>query len=95
MNRADSASREGESDGMTPLLYACAYGAEECVEILVNNGAEVNAINSKGELPLDHADKNGDEHAIRVLEAAKANRSDPSKSFSDLLMLQQNAAHVG
>merc|ERR1712216_328029 len=72
VNRSDTAFRDGEPDGMTPLLYACAYGAEECVEILVQNGADVDARNSRGESPLDHAKKNNDAHAILVLEEAKS-----------------------
>ena len=34
--------------GWTPLIYACVYGTEEMVELLVQNGAEVNKLPGDG-----------------------------------------------
>jgi hypothetical protein len=75
VNTADEAARPGVPGGMTPLLYACKSGAEECVSILVRFHADVNAQSSQGESPLDIVIKNGDATAQEVLERKQTMRS--------------------
>jgi len=42
--------------GMTPLHYAADEGHTEVVELLIANGADVNAKNDEGGTPLDWAE---------------------------------------
>ena len=44
--------------GATPLSVAVANGDKEIVELLIANGADVNAKTDAGETPLDWAIKN-------------------------------------
>ena len=39
-------------DGVTPLMYASAKGQKEIVELLIAEGADVNAKTGDGETPL-------------------------------------------
>lgn len=41
--------------GVAPLHLASQSGREECVEILINNGAFINIIDKHGETPLHYA----------------------------------------
>ena len=56
----------------TPLLYACEWGAEDCVQVLL--GAQdctretVQAENKQGQTPLSIAKGHGDEQAVSALE---------------------------
>jgi ankyrin repeat protein len=56
---------KGEEDGDTPLHVYCFYGAKDLavLKLLVENGADVNAKNVKGETPLHHVILN-DEGAL-------------------------------
>jgi len=55
---------------MTALLYACEAGAEDCVEILVKEGADCNAPKQNGQTPLAIAEDGGYQHAIAVISDA-------------------------
>ncbi|XP_062849690.1 oxysterol-binding protein-related protein 2 [Trichomycterus rosablanca] len=44
-----------DSEGNTALLIAASRGHKECVDILLNSGANINAINKKGQSVLDLA----------------------------------------
>ena len=35
-----------DSSGNTPLIYACAYGFRECIDLLILAGSDVNLANS-------------------------------------------------
>ena len=65
-------NRGDEPNNMTPLLYACENGAEDCVQVLL--GAQdctletVEAANKKGETALSIAKRHGDERAVVALE---------------------------
>ncbi|MDP6679982.1 MAG: ankyrin repeat domain-containing protein, partial [Verrucomicrobiota bacterium] len=43
--------------GMTPLHWVAFGGKNEIVELLILNGADVNAMNNDGDTPLDFAIK--------------------------------------
>src|SRR5262249_38723427 len=45
-NGADVNSRDG--DGNTPLILASFYASPECVELLIEKGADVNTANKAG-----------------------------------------------
>jgi len=46
---------KSSSTGFTPLPYAASWGHEEIVELLIANGADVNAKDADGLTPLDVA----------------------------------------
>jgi hypothetical protein len=56
-------------DGSTPLLVATTRGWGDVVEVLIENGANVNAISDLGETPLMRALKSGkiNPHVIKLL----------------------------
>jgi len=59
-----------DEEMMTPLLHACNASAEDCVEILVKEGADCNAQDKNGRTPLSVAEERGDEHAIAAIREA-------------------------
>ena len=48
---------KGGRFGGTPLFSAVYYGHKEIVELLLANGADVNAMNEDGDTPLDQTYK--------------------------------------
>ena len=42
------------SNGETALHYAAKIGQMDCIEFLVSHGADVNAMNRDGIMPLDY-----------------------------------------
>ena len=57
-----------DEDKNTPLHYAAKWGKEETAIRLINNGADVNAINIFGETPLDLALKHDNFDIAYLLE---------------------------
>lgn len=49
---ADVVNKASDSDGATPLMRCCETGAEECAELLLERGADINAENVRNERPL-------------------------------------------
>ena len=56
----------------TPLHLAAEMGYEECLNILVGNGARVNTQDSSGDTPLHIAAKHGHIGCMKILLEAGA-----------------------
>ena len=57
--------------GITPLMYAAAYGDAETVEHLLSCGADVNAVDDDGETAIDWAERNGRTDILLLLKGHK------------------------
>jgi ankyrin repeat protein len=77
---ADGADPNESYGGATGLHLAAEWGYGEIVELLLRNGAKVDAVDRLGKTPLLWAVANGHEEIARLLLAAKAdpNWHDPS-----------------
>ncbi len=65
---------ERDSDGYTPLHYAAKKGDAECIKLLLDYGANINAqITVAGDTPLFLSAENGHEECVDILLKAKAN----------------------
>jgi len=51
----------------TPLHKAAAYGEEAVARLLLDRGAEIDAVNGKGESPLHNARAGGENAVVRLL----------------------------
>jgi ankyrin repeat protein len=58
--------------GETPLLKAASWGHKETAELLIANGADVNAKNRNGSTPLHNAAIGGHNEIVKLLIAAGA-----------------------
>jgi len=61
--------------GRRPLNWAAFYGYTEIVQLLLDNGADINAQNKTGYTPLHHAVENNQKDVVMLLLAAKADAS--------------------
>ena len=64
----------------TPLHYASASGDKEIIEILIGNGALVNAVDKYGKTPLDLANMNGRTEAAKLLRKHGAKTAEELKA---------------
>jgi len=62
-----------DDSGATPLHWACGEGKEECVEVLIERGADINLQDFGGETPLHWASLNGHKIPLELLLAKGAN----------------------
>ena len=53
--------------GFTPLGFACASNGQECVKLLLKNGADINSLNSNDQRPLHCAAYKGHVGVIQIL----------------------------
>ncbi len=60
--------RERDSDGWTPLHWACRSHKAEMVELLLAHGADVNARDAKGRTPRSIALQDGQEEVVKILQ---------------------------
>ncbi|MEI6558263.1 MAG: ankyrin repeat domain-containing protein [Rhodospirillaceae bacterium] len=65
---ADLAVNPNDADeGTTPLIWACQYGSEKFVQLLLEAGADPNLADEEGETPLHVAAFGGYEECVRLL----------------------------
>jgi ankyrin repeat protein len=57
-----------DKNNNTALHYAAGYGREDCVELLLKNGAAVTLRNLDGKTPIDVAKLNNQAAALKLLE---------------------------
>lgn len=60
-----------DSDCITPLMVAAAYGDAETVEYLLSCGADVDAVDDDGETAIDWAERNGRTDILLLLKDHK------------------------
>ena len=54
-------------DDLTPLHCAANYNLTDLVRLLLEKGADVNAVNKDGKTPLDLAEENGNKEVVDIL----------------------------
>lgn len=64
---ADVHAKEKSHDNITPLFLAVDGGNRKIVEMLLNFGADVNALDDEGETPLMRLDDDADAELVRLL----------------------------
>jgi len=72
--------RVNETNGQnndTPLHKACVSGSLEVVKILVNAGADINAVNKQGKSSLDFAVENNHQSIVDYLESLQPAQASP------------------
>lgn len=57
-----------EVNGMTPLMYAARYNNVEMINLLINNGADVNATSKLGYTAFQYAELAGANDAATLLK---------------------------
>jgi ankyrin repeat protein len=73
--------------GNVPLMPVITWGSEKAVELLLDAGADINAICEDGNTPLHHAVQMGEFKIARILVARGANQeiiNDEGKKPRDL-----------
>lgn len=68
--------------GMTPLMLAARAGRADILEVLLEAGASLTAVNGRGLTPLEIAEENAQEDAVRLLRQASGIESagEPGKT---------------
>jgi curved DNA-binding protein CbpA/tetratricopeptide (TPR) repeat protein len=56
-----------EEDELCPLHFACRYGRAEVVKMLIDEGAEIDSIDSTGRTPLFHAAETNHSECVELL----------------------------
>jgi ankyrin repeat protein len=74
--RARINEKNGPNDD-TVLNRACVTGSLEIVKILVNAGADINAVNKQGKTPLDFAVEKNHQSVIDYLESLQPSQASP------------------
>ena len=60
-------SERDVASGWSPLHQAACTGSRDCLELLLNNGADPNDTNDDGETPLHLAASNGFDDCVKSL----------------------------
>ncbi len=70
-----------DQSGTSPLHYAAQSGNLEVVELLLNAGAELDALDSEQKLPVTYAQKYGDDEVTRYLTRLEKLQERPKLSL--------------
>lgn len=76
-----------DQSGFTALLWAAKRGHRECIQVLVEKGANIDAVDSDGETSLIGAARRWDETILQVLLEHKAN-IDARDRFGDTALIR-------
>ena len=68
---------------MTPLIYAAFFGHTDVVQLLINNGADLNASDRMGMRALDWARSKGATDTVKILKGGAAPEGRPSTTHHD------------
>ena len=81
----------------SPLHYACEYGHEEMVELLLDNGADINSRNFKNQTPLCSAANGGYSDIVNYLlqEGALVNPEAEESSPEDVKVFRTHTFYHG
>ena len=79
--------------GFSPLHRVCQRGKKECVELLIDKGADINAQNNFGWTPLHIAARNGQKDIVELLIANGADVNIKNKGGLIPLDLAMNQGH--
>jgi ankyrin repeat protein len=90
---ADVHAKQQNTVGFRALNQAAYFGHPECINDLVNWGADVNALDGHGGTPLVAAALNGEIECVRVLLAFKADVNKATKRGSTPLMKAARYSH--
>ncbi len=90
-------------NGRRPLNWAAYYDHAEIIELLLENGANINGTNITGFTPIHHAAENNSKRSASVLLEAGADADAPNrrgktpldtargKGYEDIVRLLENA----
>lgn len=77
----------------TPLHFACKQGHVRVIQLLIDNGADINALDSSGHAPIHKTCVKDQLNSVRWLVANGAKIYDPSWKVNLLDYAKQNNAH--
>ncbi|CAK0878740.1 unnamed protein product [Prorocentrum cordatum] len=63
--------------GETALMWAAMHQQLQCVQVLVNAGAQIHRQDENGQRALDHAEGTLNSHVVEVLREASAKQQEP------------------
>ena len=81
-----------DKHGLTPLYYAAAKGHKDVCELLISQGADVNAGSEIGFVPLTGALNNRTERGAEIFKLLVAQRADININFGGYPLLHQAVA---
>jgi hypothetical protein len=87
-----NAARSVKSDA-TPLHLACSQGHWAMVDLLIKNGADVNARTNYGRTPLERAARNGHADIVQLLLFRKANVNAATDGGETALLVAAGHCH--
>lgn len=83
--------------GKNSLMYACGYNHVESVKVLLDSGANINAVSKEGATALMYASKNGHVECVKLLLSAHPPPDITIKSFKfndTALTISKQYGHV-
>jgi len=80
---AEGAQADAYNAGLRPMYYAVTKGHKDVVELLIENGAQVNVKDAAGQQPLDYAVWSGSRDMVELLLDHGANPEDLKIHYKD------------